>query len=110
MKYETYSQYLKEIIDLVPDDVDAAFIELLRIALLPIVKMRWEEYLIGKTETYYLTEDELETSWQTANMKLIENNLRNLSEFGLIKMGVNEDGEIVYSITEDGLEYVKNLD
>jgi hypothetical protein len=110
MEHENYLEYLKEIIDLVPSDVDTTFIQALQEALLPIVKMRWADYETGETETYFLSEDDLADSWQKASFTITENALRNLSEFGLIKMGVNEDGEIVYSATEEGLEYIKNLD
>ena len=110
MNHESYLDYLKDIIDLVPSDVDKPFIQALQEALLPIVKMRWSDYEAGEIETYFLSEDDLANSWQKASFTITENTLRNLSEFGLIKMGVNEDGEIVYSATKEGLDYIKNLD
>jgi hypothetical protein len=109
MIHESYTEYLKEIIDLVPSDVDKPFIEILKETLLPIVIDRWTEYITGENETYYLSEEDLESAWKKASMTMTENSLRNLSELGLIKMGINEDGEILYSATEEGLEHIKNL-
>jgi hypothetical protein len=108
MKHKNYLEYLKNIIDLVPSDIDKPFIQALEEALLPIVKIRWADYEAEEIESYLLSEEDLADSWQKASFIITENALRNLSEFELIKMGVNEDGEIVYSATEKGLEYIKN--
>lgn len=109
MNHNSYTDYLKEIIDMVPEDVDVAFKDILQETLRPTVKKRWKDYQIGKSQSYLLSEEELEASWQKASITSTENSLRNLSELGLIKLSINEEGEIVYSITKEGLEYVKNL-
>ena len=109
MKHENYLEYLKEIIDLVPEDVDLAFVNILQEALRPVVKERWKDYVIGKEDTYFLQEEELEDAWKKASMTMTENSLRNLSELGLIKMSIGKNGEVLYSATDEGLEFIKNM-
>jgi hypothetical protein len=108
MVYSSYKEYVTDIVDLVPPEVDDQFKKYLTDSLLLIAEDAWTDYLTGDRENYTLYDDELEMAWQKASHQQTQDMINKLVDLDLVQTGINKDGDIVYSITEDGKEYLKN--
>jgi len=109
MNHSSYKEYVDQVISVVPEEMDQEFIDLLKEEINPLAEKFWTEHLIGERDTYQLSDDDIELVWKNATIKMIENTLAKLSDFGLIDALVNKGGEIAYKISEDGEDYVKNV-
>jgi len=77
--------------------------------LLTCVISVWNQYELSNRDSYLLTEDELEKVWKNSKDELLNETIIKLSELNYIKTAVNENGEIVYSISELGRQYLNHL-
>ncbi len=68
---------------------------------------RWMEYILGKRETYRFNADEVMDLYNKANERYVQEILNGLVDKDLIQAGINENGEMMYKITEEGSEIVK---
>lgn len=109
MNYASYEEYVNDIVSMVPSDVDDNFSDILKQYLLPVAEKYWTECLIGQRENYMLTEEDIDQAWNNTTMQIVEMTITKLSDLGLVNTGVNNNGEIVYSISNEGEEYIKNL-
>lgn len=66
------------------------------------VKRAWQEAENIERESYKLSDDELEKVWDDSIIEYTSDLLKNMLEMGLIKMSIREDGEVVYSISDEG--------
>lgn len=58
---------------------------------------RYYMYIKGEVDSYMLNEDEFIETYREASLKLTGDMLATLVEKGEIKMGVNEEGDLVYA-------------
>ena len=65
----------------------------------------YNDYLIGKRETFLLDENEMEEAYDKAGMSYVEDLLNGLLDKDMIQAGVNNEGSIVYSLTEEGKKF-----
>ena len=118
MKYSTYLEYFLDLKNtfrsgydhIEPEkEIDKDFEKSFLSNLLECVKKAWSDHEIMIRDTYLLTEEELETVWNSSKNELLDNTMIKLLEIGYIQTAVNKNGEIVYSITEDGREYIESI-
>ena len=69
-----------------------------------------EEYLKGNRGGYEFTEEEVLDLWRQASDSYTQLVLNGLVDKGLVQVSVSDDGYLLYGLTEDGQEYVKNID
>lgn len=62
----------------------------------------WIDYISGKRDHFSFNEDEFRSLFEKAGMRYSEDVLEDLMDKDMVKMGIREDGEIVYSATEKG--------
>lgn len=62
----------------------------------------WNEYLIGKRESYMFDQDEFKEIYDKAGVRYTSEVVDGLIDEGYVQMGIREDGEIVYSATDKG--------
>jgi hypothetical protein len=108
MNHSSYEDYVDHVISVVSEEEDQDFIDVLREEITPLAEKYWQEYLIGERDSYQLSEEDVDSTWQSATIRLIENALAKLSDYGLIDTLIHKGGDIVYKISEDGEEYLKN--
>lgn len=118
MNYETYMEYFLDLKNtfqsgyegVQPEkEMDKDFEKTFLSNLLDKVKEAWYEYKSITRESYLLTEEELEHIWNSSKEEMLNNMLASLSDKGYINTGINSNGEIVYSISEDGKDYLDHI-
>lgn len=62
----------------------------------------YNEYITGKRETYLLDGDEMEQTFKTAHGLYMYETLTGMLDKGLLSLSVGEDGEILYSLSDEG--------
>lgn len=65
----------------------------------------YNDYLLGKRESFMLYIDEIEQAYQNAGLKYTEDLLNGMLDKGVIEALINETGDIVYGLTEKGKKY-----
>jgi hypothetical protein len=63
---------------------------------------KWQDYIIGKNDSYLFSDIEFTETFQKAAQELVSNTLSGLFDKEMVKMSVGDDGEILYSLTEEG--------
>lgn len=66
----------------------------------------WHKYIIGDRETYLFDEDEMHKLYENAGLRYASDILNGLIDKDMIEVGVRKDGELVYSLTDKGKNYV----
>ena len=66
----------------------------------------WQEYIIGKRDTYLFDEDEIRSLYEKAGLKYASDILNELVDKEMIGVGVRGDGELVYNLTDKGKNYI----
>ena len=72
-------------------------------------EQKYNNYILGKEETFILTDTEFEQLYKKASLKYIGDILDNLVDKDVVKTSVNENGDILYSLTEQGKHMVEYL-
>lgn len=68
----------------------------------------WEEYIKGGRESYLFTEDEMEMIFDIAIRDTTDELIEGLVEKEMVSIAaVNENGELLYSLTEKGEKYAE---
>lgn len=70
----------------------------------------WNDYIIGKRDSFKFDEDEVRKLYEKAGMRLAADILDSLVDKEMVQVGVRNDGELVYSLTEKGKDYVQGED
>ena len=118
MKYQTYMEYFLDLKNTFVSsyegvdqekDIDKDFEKVFLANLLDKVKKAWQDHEYSERDTYLLFEDELEQIWNSSKEEMVGDMLAKLSDLGYIKTAVNADGDIVYSVSEDALEYLHGI-
>ena len=63
---------------------------------------KWQDYIIGKNDSYLFSDIEFTETFQKASQELVSDTLAGLFDKEMVKMSVGDDGEILYSLTEEG--------
>lgn len=71
---------------------------------------KYREYSKGREENFKLSDGEMEDLYQQAFNDLVNEALETLVDRGDVSLSIGEDGEILYSATEQGLDRLKNDD
>jgi hypothetical protein len=66
----------------------------------------WQDYITGKRETYLFDDMEFRQLFENAGLKYASDILNGLVDKDMIQVGVREDGELVYSLTEKGKKQI----
>ena len=70
----------------------------------------WEEYIKGNRESYLFAEDEMEAIFEMAIQDTTSELIEGLIEKDMVAISaVNENGELLYSLTEKGEEYAQQI-
>jgi hypothetical protein len=69
----------------------------------------YKDYLAGKKKDYHLTDEEVTESYKKATIQVTQNTLSGLLDKEMIELQVAENGNIVYSLTENGKTYLEEL-
>lgn len=70
----------------------------------------WSDYIIGKRDSFKFDEDEVKKLYEKAGMRFAADILDSLVDKEMVQVGVRNDGELVYSLTEKGKDYVQGED
>ena len=116
MKHSSYNEYFSEMkkvfnrtAPMRKESRDKEFKKVFLSNLLEKIKINWTMFENGEKEDYMITDSEFEILWDESVMEVTSNMIQRLSDLGLINMGINSKGEMVYSISEEGVEYLNNL-
>lgn len=66
----------------------------------------WHEYITGKRESYLFDEEEMRELYEKAGLRYASDILNGLIDKEMVQVGVSENGEFVYSLTDKGKNYV----
>ena len=88
-------------------EIDKDFEKIFLDFLMLSVKNNWSAFESSERSTYLLYDDELDEIWNKAKNEFLGNMIINLSDKELIKTSVNSNGELVYSVSEKGAEYLR---
>ena len=69
----------------------------------------WAEYIIGKRDTFVFEVGEMEDMFNKAGEMYTSDVLDGMHEKGLLDMSISEDGEFLYSLSEDGKHIAETL-
>jgi hypothetical protein len=92
---------LKTFDDGLPEDV----IDYWSVEIKQLCNVRFLKYITGEEETYALSDIDLEQTFKIATEKLVGDTLGNLVDKGMVKMSISDDGEVLYSSTEEGKKW-----
>ena len=71
---------------------------------------KYQQYITGKNETYMLSDEEIDGAYKIAVEQIVSEALEDLSEKGLLKISIDENGEVLYSLNEEGKKQIKYLE
>ncbi len=63
---------------------------------------KWIDYITGKSNTYKFTEKEMMNLYDKSNERYTSEILNGLVDKGMVKVAINKEGGMEYSITEEG--------
>lgn len=66
----------------------------------------WNAYIIGERETYIFDDVEFRQLFDNAGLRYASDILNGLVDKDMVQVGVREDGELVYSLTEKGKDHI----
>jgi len=78
-------------------ELDAELLEYWCQEVEKLCKQRYKEYVNGTSNSHKLSDKEMFECLTKASTRQVGESLESLVEKGAVKMGVNSDGEIVYS-------------
>jgi len=120
MKYhETYESYFNDIMKIysiscsmhntgerLTGDFKNIFTEL----LLEKVKDNWKQYESGMREHYHLSDKEFDDVFKEAEYEMTFKSITKLTNLGFLEASIKSDGEVVYSLTEQGKRFADSVD
>lgn len=62
----------------------------------------YHEYILGNRDSYMINDIEFKELFNKASLQYTEEIIGDLVDKGALKMSVGDDGEILYSVTEEG--------
>ena len=68
----------------------------------------YADYIMGNRDSYLFDEVEMTTMFEVAKTNYIQNIINEMVDKDLLDVGIDENGDIVYSASEKGKEVLKN--
>lgn len=65
----------------------------------------YNDYIAGKKDDYLLSDVDMEEAYERAGIKYTQDIVNGLVDKGMVQAGVSENGEILYSLTEEGKKH-----
>jgi len=65
----------------------------------------YNDYVAGKKDDYLLSDVDMEEAYERAGIKYTQDIVNGLVDKGMVQAGVSENGEILYSLTEEGKKH-----
>ena len=62
----------------------------------------YNDYIVGKIDNYLLTDADMEEAYDRAGLKYTQNMVDDLVDKDMLQVSINEEGELLYSLTEKG--------
>jgi hypothetical protein len=62
-----------------------------------LCNIRYLKYIEGEIEYYLLTDKDIMSTYEEASLKMTGDIIGSLVDKGMVSMGINEDGDVVYS-------------
>ena len=84
----------------------ADFVDYLCERLTEWAETAWQEYLVGKRETYRITAAQFRILYKTAAAEYAHVVIEEAMNQGKLQASVNRNGELVYKLREDGDEKI----
>ena len=63
----------------------------------------------GKEETFLLSDEEMNQAYKLAVEQMVNETLEKLSEEGMLEISIDENGEVLYGLSEEGKKEAKRL-
>lgn len=70
---------------------------------------KYHKYIIGQEETFMLSDIEMEEAYRLAVEEMVNDSLEELSEKGLLEVSIDDNGEMLYKLSEEGKNKAKDL-
>jgi hypothetical protein len=111
-------EYLKEIINTIyeteltqdpADKMDSRLLEIWIDEIKSNCEIFYEDYLKGKRPSYYMTEEEYDRIFDQAGLQFSAEILSGLVDKNMVDVSVDEDGEIVYKLSETGNKLLNHI-
>ena len=65
----------------------------------------YNDYILGKKDDYLLSDVDMNEAYDRAGIKYTQEILNGLVDKGMVQAGISENGEILYSLTEEGKKH-----
>jgi len=65
----------------------------------------YNDYVSGKKDDYLISDVDMSEAFDRAGIRYVQEIVNGLVDNGMIQAGVGEDGEILYSLTEEGKKH-----
>lgn len=65
----------------------------------------YNDYIIGKKDNYLLSDVDMNEAFDRAGIRYTQDILNGMVDKGIVQANVDEDGEILYSLTEEGKKH-----
>jgi hypothetical protein len=111
MEFNSPREYVDAFIDVCKEvkDLDKEFIEILRELLYEKCEESFRQYMYGKREDYTINESEFDDAFDRAGEIYFEEIINGMIDKGVFEGVVNEEGEVLYRLTEFGKQQVINI-
>lgn len=73
------------------------------------VDITYNDYIIGKRDNYMLDMDEMHQIFETAHTLYVDDVLTGMLNKNLLSMSVGDDGDILYSLSDEGREVIEQM-
>lgn len=64
--------------------------------------LNWILYIRGNRQTYMFGNDEIQELWKKASMDHLQTLINGMVDKGVLEAGIDENGDVVYNVTEEG--------
>ena len=65
----------------------------------------YNDYILGKKDDYLISDVDMSEAFDRAGIRYVQEMVNGLVDNGMMQAGVGEDGEILYSLTEEGKKH-----
>ena len=91
------------------NELDAEIVRCWCIELRKMCVEKYNNYIIGKEETFLLSDEEMNQAYKLAVEQMVNETLEKLSEEGMLEISIDENGEVLYGLSEEGKKEAKRL-
>jgi hypothetical protein len=118
MKHSSYVEYFLEMkktfiegcnLSQPEKEIDKDFEKVFLDFLLKEVKNNWSEFESNERDTYLLYEDQLDEVWKKSTNEMLGDIILKLSEKGHINTSINLSGDLVYCVSEKGMQFLNEI-